>query len=107
MEAIGRLEDTVEGFRQSFAAEIQQALSAALAAAAERLREVEIQLDGSASQTIDPSKHRVVKSSAPPGRLPNRVKAIWRPGVRFMGQRIRQAEVVAEYVEGSDGTNWD
>jgi molecular chaperone GrpE (heat shock protein) len=107
VEALELVADTISGFHGALDANAQQALEGALAAASEKLRQADIEQDGVVGETIEPSKHRVVKSAAPTGRLPNRVTAIWRPGVRFKGQRIRQAEVAAEYVEGIDGTNRD
>lgn len=105
LEAFELVEDTVAGLRDAMGAEVRQALEAALSGASEQLRRAGIDLDGAEGEVVDPSRHRVVKSTAPSGLLPNRVKAVWRSGARFRGQRIRQAEVVGEYVKGSDGAD--
>lgn len=106
-EAVELLLETCHSCSPTPDAPSVEALAAAERAAWDRLSDVGLSRDGQPGEAIDGARHVVIDGSAPRGRLPNRVKSVWRCGVLLRSVRIRKAEVVAEYLEGADGTHRD
>jgi molecular chaperone GrpE (heat shock protein) len=98
VEGLETLSETVAGVRGDLPPGLREVLDLAARASWERLEAAGIRLDGQAGESVDLSRHRVVKTVAAPGREAGTVASVVTPGVTFRGRRMRDAVVCA--VEG-------
>lgn len=99
VEAHELLGDAVAQYGADLPDEARRALHLILQSAVERLERAGVRLDGAVGETLDLSRHRVVKARRRAGAASPHVAAVVRAGVSVRGVRVRAADVVIEEPE--------
>ena len=103
VEGLETLSDALSGLQGELPEALRSTLEVSTRAAWERLEAAGLQLDGRIGETLDLTRHRVLKAVA--GGAPGTVAAVVTPGVTFQGRRIREA--VVWVIDGAGGSvNW-
>ena len=104
LEALGGI---VEAFAGTLPAEPATAFKTAVRGAWERLETAGVVLDGAVGESLDLSRHRVVKRRVLPEAPPDTIVQVLSPGVVFGKERLREAAVVVAKAEKSDASHRD
>jgi molecular chaperone GrpE (heat shock protein) len=99
VEAHELLGDAVAQYGADLPDETRQALDLVRQAAVERLERAGVHMDGAVGETLDLSRHRVLKTRRRAGLDWPRVTTVVRAGVSVDGVRVRAAEVVIDEPE--------
>jgi molecular chaperone GrpE (heat shock protein) len=99
VEAHELLADAVAQYGTELSEGARHALELVRQAAVERLERAGVRLDGAVGETLDLSRHRVLKARRRAGVDRPRVATVVRAGVRVDGARVRPAEVVIDEPE--------